>query len=89
MLTGEVLEVAKAMQIGEVRYITTPRGCLQLYKFQYWDQLCRASEKWRRKIRRVALTYPDSVVEVDPQNCVYVQIRVVDCRTKLPVANYI
>jgi hypothetical protein len=88
MLTGEVLEVAKAMQIGETRYIKTRRGCLQLYKFQYWGQLCRASRKWREKIRRVALMYPDAVVEIDAENCIYVQVRVVDCKTKLPVAGY-
>ncbi len=88
MLGGEILEIAKAMQIGEVRYVETRRGCLQLYKFQAWPQLCRSSAKWREKIRRVALTYPDAVVEIDTENCVYVQVRVVDCKTKLPVAGY-
>jgi hypothetical protein len=89
MLTDDVAEVAKSMQIGEERVVKTPRGCLRLCKFQYWPQLCRASERWRRKIRRVALTYPDAVVEADPQNCVYVQMRAVDCRTGLPVAGYV
>jgi hypothetical protein len=88
MLTGEVLEIAKAMQVGEERVVETRRGCLQLYKFQAWPQLCRASAKWREKIRRVALAYPDSVVEIDPENCVYVQIRAVDCKTKLPIVGY-
>jgi len=80
MLAVDIVDIAKSMQIGEERVVETPHGCLRLYKFQYWPQLCRASKRWRERIHRAALSYPDYVVILDYNNCVYLQVRIEPCK---------
>jgi len=84
MLVKDLIErTAMEMKVDEVRFIKTARGCLRLYKFQF-PFLCR-SKRLREKARKAALSYPGRVIEIDANNCIYVQIRLVDCKTYLPV----
>jgi hypothetical protein len=82
-VSADIVEIARGMKIGEERVVKTPRGCFRLYKFQYWPQLCRASKRWRERIRRAALSYPDYVVILDYDSCIFLQVRIEPCGRKL------